>query len=97
MARPCNGRRALLLGAAMGLAPAAWAQTLPTGPRLPPGVTPDSLRTMTPERARGQYDALDPETKKALRDAAVQAKAQYGNDPGLKETLKAWWKAWKGQ
>jgi hypothetical protein len=87
----------VLAGFALLGAPAAWAQSLPNGTTLPPGVTPESLRGMSPAEARARYDSLDPATKRSLHEAADQAKAQYGNDPGLKETLKAMLKSWKGQ
>jgi hypothetical protein len=84
MARGCGW----LIGVALLLAPAAMAQPLPKGVALPPGVTADSLRGMTPDQAWAKYNSLDPKTKKALKDAAERVKAQYENDPELRAKLK---------
>jgi TRAP-type C4-dicarboxylate transport system substrate-binding protein len=51
---------------------------------------------MSPAEAKAQYEALSPDQKKAVKQAAEQAKEQYGNDPGMKEQLKALYKSWKG-
>ncbi len=84
----------------------ARAQTqLPPGVTLPPGTTlpkglppiPPNAASMTPGQAKAQYEALDPATKQALKEAAAPYKAQVENDPGLKAQIKAWIKAWMGK
>jgi hypothetical protein len=74
-------------------------------PQLPPGTTlpkgmppiPPNAASMTPGQAKAQYDALTPDRKQALKDAAAPYRAQVANDPGMKEKVKAWIKAWMGK
>ena len=61
-------------------------------PQLPPGTTlpkgmppiPPNAASMTPGQAKAQYDA-------------APYRAQVENDPGMKEKVKAWIKAWMGK
>jgi hypothetical protein len=68
----------------------AQAQTMPPG--LPPGAA-----AMTPDQAKAAYQNLDPAQKHQVRQIAEQAKAQIAADPSLKEKIKAWIKAFRGQ
>jgi len=52
---------------------------------------------MTPAQAMQLYQSLSPDQKAAVRQAAEQARAQYGNDPAMKARVKAWLKTWRGQ
>ena len=97
--------RCLILLTGLLAAAPAWAQyssgALPPGAlnNLPPGAlskVPPNAASMSPAEAKAQYEALSPDQKKAVKQAAEQAKQQYGNDPGMKEQLKAMYKSWKG-
>ena len=90
----------IVIAAGLLLAFAAHAQTpqLPPGVKLPPGVTiPPNAATMTPAQAKAAYEALDPATKEALKQAAAPYKAQIEADPGLKAQIKAWIKSMLGK
>ena len=96
-----------MIGVLTALALPCLAQTpqLPPGVTLPPGTTlpknlpplPPNAANMTPAQAKAQYEALDPATKQALKEAAAPYKAQVENDPGLKAQLKAWVKSMMGK
>jgi hypothetical protein len=83
-------RQWMIAAAVVAIACPALAQALPPGP--PPGVG-----SMTPAQAMQLYQSLSPDQKAAVRQAAEQARAQYGNDPAMKARVKAWLKSWHGQ
>ena len=76
----------IIAAAAVALACPALAQALPPG-----------VGSMTPAQAMQLYQSLSPDQKAAVRQAAEQARAQYGNDPAMKARVKAWLKTWRGQ
>ncbi len=65
------------------------AQTPPPGiPATPP---------VTADQAKSLYRSLDPAIQQEIKQAADQAKAQYGNDPGFKAWVKSILKSWFGK
>jgi len=76
----------IIAAAAVAMACPALAQALPPG-----------VGSMTPAQAMQLYQSLSPDQKAAVRQAAEQARAQYGNDPAMKARVKAWLKTWRGQ
>ena len=72
-----------IIGLLASLALPCLAQTPPAG--------------MTPAQARSQYEALDPATNLALKQAAEPYKAQIVSDPALKTQIKAMLKSWLGK
>lgn len=74
--------------------PPGMQQNLPQG--LPQGM-PANPGAVTPGQAKAIYESLDPAQKAQLKQMAEQAKAQYGQDEGLKAQVKAWLKGWLGK
>lgn len=105
------GRRILLASAiALGALP-VQAQSLPGGVSateamtLYQTLTPQqrqmlanrgvkSMNSISPSEALAWYQTMTPQQKQMAKDWAKQ---HYGNDPGMKEKLKSWYKAWRGQ
>ena len=50
---------------------------------------PPNAATMTPDQARAYYKSLDPASRKALKEQAMEIKARIESVPGLMDKLKA--------
>ncbi len=102
---------AILAGVMLLGALPALAQSLPGG--LSPAEAMTLYQTLTPQQRQmlasgalkgpgsispaeplAWYQTMTPQQKQMAREWVTQ---RYGNDPGMKERLKAWYKSWRGQ
>lgn len=82
---------------ALLLAFPVMGQTMPNSGALPRDGSSTTLQGFSPSEARSQYESLDPESKRAVKQAAEQAKARHGNDPAMRAQLRSILRSWKGQ